>query len=230
MVSPTLCDPMDCSPPGSSVHGILQTRILEWVTTLSSRGSSWPRDRTWIFCIAGRLFTVWATRNWCFRTVVLEKTLESPLDCKEIKPVNPKRNQPWIFIGRTGAEAPIFWPPDVKNWHTGKDPDAGEDWGQEEKGATENEMVGWHHWVNGHEFEQTLGVNEGQGSLVCCSSWGHKESDTTEWLNWAFKKDSKTRLVNIDGRRGIWGCPVSVFSLAWVFCIFKKPHYGKYEE
>ena len=106
----------------------------------------------------------WALKNWCFWTVVLEKTLESPLDCKEIKPVNPKGNQPWIFIGRTDAEAPIFWPPDVKNWLIGKDRDAGKDWRQEEKGKTEDKMVGWHHWLNGHEFEQSLGHGEGQGT------------------------------------------------------------------
>ena len=113
-----------------------------------------------------------APKSGCFRTVVLEKTLESPLDSKEIKPVNPKGNQPWVFTGRTEAETPIPWPPDVKSWLTGKDPDAGKDWRQEEKG---DEMVGWHHWLNGHEFEQTPGVGDGQGSLVCCSSWGHKE-------------------------------------------------------
>ena len=121
----------------------------------------------------------WVPKNWCFWTVVLEKTLQSPLDSKEIKPVNPKGNQPWIFIGSTEAEALIFWPPEVKSWLTGKDPDAGKDWGQEEKGITEDEMVGWCHWLNGHEFEQTLGDSEWWGSLVCCSSWGHKESDTT---------------------------------------------------
>ena len=124
----------------------------------------------------------WEPKNWCFRNVVLEKTLESPLDNKEIKPVNPKGNQPWIFIGRTDAKAPILWPPDVKSWLTGKDPNAGKYWGQE-KGTTEDEMVGWHHQLNGHEFEQTPGDGEGQGSLVCCSPRGHKESDTTEWLN-----------------------------------------------
>ena len=108
----------------------------------------------------------WAPKNWCFWTMVLEKTLESPLDCKEIQPVHPKGNQSWVFIGRTDveAEAPIFWPPDVKNWFTGKDPDAGKDWRREEKGMTEDEMVGWHHWLNGHEFEQTSGDSEGQGS------------------------------------------------------------------
>ena len=121
-----------------------------------------------------------------FETVVLDKTLDSPSDCKEIKPVNLKGNQPWIFTGRTDAEveAPVLWPPDAKSRLIGKDPDAGIDWGQEEKGATEDEMVGWCHWLNGHEFEQTQGDSEGQGSLAWCSSWGCKESDTTEWLNW----------------------------------------------
>ena len=125
----------------------------------------------------------WAPKHWCFWTVVLEKTLESPLDCKEIKPVHPKGNQSWLFIGKTDAEAPIIWPPDAKSWLTRKDPNAGKDWGQEEKGTTEDEMVGWHHWLNGHECEQTPGDGDGQGSLACCSSWGHKESDTAERLN-----------------------------------------------
>ena len=108
------------------------------------------------------------------------------LDCKDIKSVNPKGNYSWIFIGKTDAEAvaPILWQPDVKKWLTEKDPDAGKDWRQEEKGMTENEMVGWHHWLNGHEFEQALGVGDGQGGLVCCSPWDCKESDMTEWLNW----------------------------------------------
>jgi len=105
----------------------------------------------------------------------MEKTLESPLDCKEIKPVNPKGNQPWLFIGRTDAEVPILWPPDAKSWLIGKDSDAQKDWGQEEKEVTEDEMVGWHHWLNGHEFEQTQRDSEGQGILACCSSWGLKE-------------------------------------------------------
>ena len=127
----------------------------------------------------------WAPKNWCFWTVVLEKTLESPLDCKEIQPLHPKGNQSWIFIGRTDAEVevPKLWPPDAKNWLTGKDSNAGEDWEQEEKGMTEDEMVGWHHWLNGHDFEATLGDGEGQGSLACCSPWGCKELDTTENLN-----------------------------------------------
>ena len=127
----------------------------------------------------------WVLKNWCFWTVVLEKTLESP-HCKGIQPVHPKGDQSWVFIGRTDAEAeaPIFWPPDAKSCLIWKDPDAGKDWGQEEKGTTEDEMVGWHHRHNGHGFGQTLGVGDGQGGLVCCSSWGCKESDMTERLNW----------------------------------------------
>ena len=121
----------------------------------------------------------WVPNNWCFWTAVLEKTLESPLDSNEIKPVSPKGNQPWILIGRIDAETPILWLPDVKSWLIGRDPAAGKDWGQEEKVAKENEMVGWHHRLNGHEFEQVLGDSEGQGSHVCCSSWGCKELDTT---------------------------------------------------
>ena len=126
----------------------------------------------------------WALKNWGFWTAVLQKTLECPLDCKEIKPVNPKRNQSWIFIGRNeaDAEAPILWAPDAKNWLIGKDPDAGKDW-RYEKGMTEDEMVGWRHQLDGQGFGWTPGVGDGQGGLVCCSSWGHKESDTTEWLN-----------------------------------------------
>ena len=116
----------------------------------------------------------------------LEKTLDSPLYSKMIKPVNPEGNQPWIFTGRTDAEAetPILQPPDVKSWLIWKGPDAGKDWRQKEKRKTEDEMVGWHHRHDGHEFEQTPGVGDGQGSLACCCPWGCKESDTTEWLNW----------------------------------------------
>ena len=117
----------------------------------------------------------WAPMIWCFQIVVLEKTLERPLESQEIKSVNAKINQCWIFIGRTDAdaEAPILWPPDMKSWPIEKDSDAGKDWGQKKKGATENEMVGWHYQLSGHEFEQTLGDREGHGSLVCCSLWGH---------------------------------------------------------
>ena len=128
----------------------------------------------------------WAPKNWCFWIVVLEKTLESLLDCKEIQPVHLKGNQSWIFIGRTDAEAeiPVLWPPDAKNWLTGKDPDSGKDWGQKEKRMTEDEMVGWHHWLNGRGFGWTPRVGDGQGGLGCCGSWGRKESDMTEGLNW----------------------------------------------
>ena len=133
----------------------------------------------------------WVPKNWCFWTVVLEETIESPLDCKEIQPVHPKRDQSWVFNGRTNVEAetPIFWPPDEKSWLIGKDPDAGKDWRQEDKGMTEEEMVGWHHLHNGHGFGWTLGVGDGQGSLACCSSWGRKESDMTERLNWTELKE-----------------------------------------
>jgi len=119
-----------------------------------------------------------AFESWCWRSLL------SPLDCKVIKPVNSKENQPQIFIGRTGAEAeaPILWPPNEKSWHIGKDPDAGQDWGQEEKSATEDEIVGWHHWLDGHTFEQTPGDSGGQRSLVCCSPWGHR-ADVTYWLH-----------------------------------------------
>ena len=219
---PTLFNPLYCSPPGSFVHGILQARILRWVAYPFSRGSSQPRDQTWVSYTAGRFFTIWATweaqgnvyvyqipilytmhilqfyvnyasvnhvwmwglgceeswvmKNWCFWTVVLEKTLESPLDCKEIQPVHPKGDQSCVFIGRTDAEAetPILWPPDAKNWLIGKDPDAGKDWDQEENRMTENDMVWWHHWLNVHESEQALGVGDVQGSLTCCSPWGHR--------------------------------------------------------
>ena len=124
-----------------------------------------------------------APKNWCFWTVVLEKTLESPLDCKEIQPVHSKGDQSWVFFGRTNAKAemPILWLPHVKSWLIGKDPDAGRDWGPEGKGTTEDEMAGWHHRLDWGEFEWTLGVGDRQGGLACCNSWGRKESDTTNW-------------------------------------------------
>ena len=126
----------------------------------------------------------WMPKNSRFWIAVLEKTLESHLDCKEIKPINPKENQPWIFIERTDdeAEAPIFWPPNAKSWLIGKDPGAGKDW-RREKWVTEDKMVGWHHGLNRHKSEQTPGDSEGQGSVVCCSTWGWKESDITKWHN-----------------------------------------------
>ena len=128
----------------------------------------------------------WVPKNWCFWTVVLEKTLGSPLDCQEIQAVHSKGDQSWVFFGRTDAEAetPILWPPHAKSWLIGKDSDAGRDWGNKEKGMTEDEMAGWHHQLHGHEFEWTLGDGDVQGGLACCDSWGRKESDTTEGLNW----------------------------------------------
>ena len=128
----------------------------------------------------------WVPKSWCSWTVMLEKTPENTLYWKEIQLVNPKGNQSWIFIGRTDAEAeaPVLWPPDAKNWLTEEDPDNGEDWRREEKGMTEDEMVGWHLWLDGHEFEEGLGVRDGQGSWTCCSPWGPKESNKAEQLNW----------------------------------------------
>ena len=129
-------------------------------------------------------WTIKKAEHWIIDAFELWRRLESSLDCKEIKPVNPKGNQPWIFIGRTDAkaEALILWPPNAKNWLIGKDPNAGKDRRQEKKGMIEDEMVGRHHWFNGHEVEKVPGDGEGQGSLACCSPWGHKESDMTEWL------------------------------------------------
>ena len=128
----------------------------------------------------------WAPKNWCFWTAVLEKTLEGPLDCKEIQPVHSEGDQPWDFFGRTDtkAEAPVLWPPHVKSWLIGKDSDAGRDWGQEEKGTTEDEMAGWHHGLNGRESEWAPGDGDGQGGLASYDSWGRKESGTTKRLNW----------------------------------------------
>ena len=127
----------------------------------------------------------WAPKNWYVWTVVLKKTLESPLDCKKIKPVNPKGNQSWIFTGRTdaGADATIFWSSDANRWLIGKVPDDGKGWGQKEKRVSEGKMAGWHHWCNEHELGQTSGDGEGQGGLACCSLWSHKESHTTGRLN-----------------------------------------------
>ena len=139
---------------------------------------------SWLDCEEGR-----ALKNWCFWTVVLEKTLESPLDCKEIQPVHSEGDKPWDFFGGNDAEVetPVLWPPHAKSWSLsprGKDSDAGRYWGQEEKGTTEDENAGWHHWLDGRESEWTPGVGDGQGGLVCCNSWGHKESDMTERLKW----------------------------------------------
>ena len=144
----------------------------------SSQSCGFSSSHVWLWEVGHK--EAWVPKNWCFWTVVLEKTLESPLDCKE------KGDQSWMFIGRTDvkAETPILWPPHVKSWLIGKDSDAGRDWGQEEKGTIEDEMARWHHRLDGHESEWTPGDGDGQGGLACCDSWGHKESDTTEQLNW----------------------------------------------
>ena len=150
----------------------------------SSQGYGFSSGPVWMWELDYK--ESWALKNWCFLTLVLKKTLESPLDCKEIQPVHCKGNKSWIFIGRTDAEAeaPKLWPPDAKNWLIGKDPETANDWKWEEKGTMEDEMVGWHHQLNGHEFESTPGVGNGQGGLACCSPWGRKESELTEQLNW----------------------------------------------
>ena len=140
----------------------------------------------------------WAPKNWCFWAVMLEKTLESPLDCKEIQPVHSEGDKPWDFFGRNNdkAETQVLWPPHAKSWLIRKDADAGRDSGQEEKGTTEYEMAGWHHWLDGHESGWTPGVGDGQGGLARCDSWGREESDTTERLNWT--DESKCRSEVID--------------------------------
>ena len=176
----------------------------------------------------------WAPKNWCNTTVVLEKTLESPLDSKEIKPVNLKGNQPWIITGRTTADAPILWPLAAKSQLSRKDPNAGKDWRQEEKGMTEDKMVGWHHWINRQEFGQPLGDGEGQGSQVCCSPWSRKELEMTERLNKAdggdwnpaelfqiLKDDSVNVLLSIWQQiwRTLWTSGCWQFDL-WFLCLF----------
>ena len=168
----------------TNLDSIFKSRDITLPTKVHLVKTGFSRSHVWMWeldCEEG-----WAPKNWCFWTVVLENTLASPLDCKEIQPVLPKGDQSWMFIGRTDAEAeaPILWPPHAKSWLTGKDPDAGRDWGQEEKGTTEDEMAGWHHWLDAHEFGWTSGVGDGHGGLACCNLWGHKESDTTEQLNW----------------------------------------------
>ena len=166
------------------------------------------------------------------------KTLESPLYSKEIQPVHPKGDQSWVFIGRSDAEAetPILWPPDAKSWLIWKDPDAGKDWGQKEKGMTEDETAGWHHRLNGHGCGWTPGVGDGQGGLACCSSWGRKESDTTEWLKWITMCVTVKKLINKQhGLYYVTPLPcghdmsdeklagnhiVLLFTVLWYFCLF----------
>ena len=156
--------------------------MTDWDSILKSRDITDKGPSSYIYGFSSSHVWMWeldqkeslAPKNWCFWTVVLEKTLESPMDCKEIQPVCPTRSQSWIYIGRTDAEAetPILWPPDAKNWLTGKDLDSGKGWRLEEKGTTGDEMTGWHHWLDGHEFEQGPGIGDGQGSLACYSPWG----------------------------------------------------------
>ena len=167
-----------------NLDSILQS-ILKWQQRYfadkgpCSQSCGFSSSHVWIWELDHK--ESWAPKNWGFWTVVLEERLESPLDCKEIKPVNPKGNQSWIFIGRSNAEAeaPILWPPDVKSWFTGKDPDAGNDWGREEKRATKNEMVVWHHWLNEHESEQLREIVKDREAWSTAVLGGHKESDVT---------------------------------------------------
>ena len=169
----------------TNLDSILKSRDINLANKgPSSQGYGFSSGHLWMWELDCE--ESWVPKNWCFWTVVLGKTLESPLDCKEIQPVHPKGDQSWVFTGRTDAEAeiPIFWPPQAKSWLIRKDLDAGRDWGQEEKGTTENEMAGWHHRLDAHEFGWTPKVDDGQGGLACWDSWGRKESDTTERLNW----------------------------------------------
>ena len=165
----------------TKLDSTLKSRDITLLTKVwYSQSYGFSRSHLWMWELDHK--EGWMLKNSHFQSVVLEK---NPLDCKEIKLDSPKGNQPWVFIGRTDAEAeaPVLWPPDAKNWLLRKDPDAGKDWRQEEKGTTEDELVGWHHRLNGHEFEQTQGDNEGQGSLACCNLWDRKESNMTEQLN-----------------------------------------------
>ena len=175
--------PLKESHDQHSLHIIKQWHCFA-ETGLSCQSYGFSSNYVWMWELGHK--ESWTPQNWYLWNVVLENTLESPLDWKEIKPVTPKANQSWLFIGRTDAEAeaPIPWPPDVKNWLIGKDPDAGKDWIQEEKGVTEDEMVGWHQQLDWLEFEQAPGAGDGRRSLASCSPWGHKELDTTEQLNW----------------------------------------------
>ena len=189
---------MDSEAWHAAVHG---------VTKSGTQLNDWTELVIWEFDYKES----WEPKNWSFWTVVLEKIPESSLDYKEIKLVNPKGKQSWIYSGRTDAkpETPILWPLDAKNWLIWKDPDAGKDWRQEEKGMTEDEIVGWHHQCNRHEFEQAPGAGDGQVSLVCCSPWGRKESDMTEWLNWTEivmlqNLCNKRELPEILWRNGAW--------------------------
>ena len=177
-------------------HGLLERKVMTNLDiilksrdiTLPTKGQCFGFSSSHVCMSELDYKESWALKNWCFWTVVLEKTFESLLDCKEIQPVHPIGNHSCMVIGKTEieAETPILWPPDAKNWLIWKDPDDGKDWRQEEKGTTEDKMVGWCHWLYGHEFEWSPGVGDGQGGLACCGPWDRKESDTTEQLNWSY--------------------------------------------
>ena len=169
----------------------------------SSQGYGFSSGHVWMWELDCE--ESWGPKKWCFWTVVLEKTLESLLDCEEIQPVHPKGDQSWVSIGRTDVEVetPILWPPGAESWLIWKDPDAGKDGGQEEKGITEDEMVGWHHWHNGHGFGWTLGVGDGQEGLACCDSWGHKESDMTERLKWTELNSTDRNVPTLEAGAGM---------------------------
>ena len=177
----------------TNLDSILKSRDITLPTKVHlSQGYGFSSSHVWMWeldCEEG-----WAPKDWCVWTVVLEKTLESPLDCKEIQPVHSEGDQPWDCFGRNDvkAETPILWPPLAKNWLTGKDSDAGRDWGQEEKGMTEDEMAGWHHWLDGRESEWTPGVGDGQGGLVCCDSRVAKGwTRLSDWTELIMKKNLK---------------------------------------
>ena len=181
----------------TNLDSILKSReTLLCQQSPSSQGNGFSCGHVWMWeldCEEG-----WTSKNWCFCTVVLEKSLESPLDCKEIQPVHSEGDQPWEFFGGNDAEAetPVLWPPHSKSWLIGKDSDAGRDWGQEEKGTTEDEMAGWHHWLDGRESQWTLGVCDGQGGLVCCDSWVTKSQ--TRLSNWSELNWTAYRLGNYE--------------------------------
>ena len=171
----------------TKLDSILKSRFYFADKCLSSQSYGFSSSHVWMWELDYK--ESWAPKNWCFWTVVLEKTLESPLDCKEIQPVHPKGDQSWVFTGRADVEAEtsILWSPDVKSWLIWKDLDAGKDWGQEDR---ERQRVRWLDGIT--RFGWTLGAGDGQGGLACCSSWGHKESDMTEWLNWLTEKEARS--------------------------------------
>ena len=183
----------------------------------SSQGYGFSSSHVWIWELNCK--ESWAPKNWCFWTVVLEETLESPLDCKEIHPLHPKGDQSWVFIGRTDVEAEtlILWPPDAKSWLIWKDPDAGKDWRQEEKGMTEDEIAGWHYQLNGHEFGWTLGVGDGQGGLACCGSYsrrvGHDWATELNWTDHVSRAFQVAQLVWVSLSR------VQLFATPWTIAL-----------